>query len=818
MKHRHRSTHSSARDRLLRNRFFGHNSGHDSGHDTSHKTRHHSSRSKLTQKLVIFLTCALTSSLIAVTLPLVSTAQVRNEPEPASISQPSPSTSQSPSPAYALPSSANVPVVQPPAAGQYVLEFNRSPVVGNRLRLESIYDEVRLGFTRPRNWNPENVQVLLRYRHSAALYASRSNLTVLVNGTSIGSVPLNKPRGEIGSVTLSVPEDLIQDYNEVVVAALQNNSPTCTQDPYDPSLWSEVLPDSKIVFDFQPQPVAMDFNRYPYPVYDTLSLQTNQVAYLRPEILNEAWLTAATRYHASLGRVADYRALDTRLVQSVDDVEETDRLVIIGTPENQAALSSLDLPLPLQNGRILDAEQKALPPDVGVLMLTTTADSRVPVLVATGNGDVGVTKAVQFLAQAQDQKIGTGNVIFVEQVNDIASPPPREWPNYLPIEDSFKLADLRSFNNEPYSDVTVRGSHAPALEFDFRALPDDQFLPGSSMTLRYSYGPQTNPVTSLVEVELDGIPLDGRRLTSTNGANRQEFRLDLPTDRIKPNSKMQVNFRLDPRERRSCSRVTDQQLWGTIHADTSFDLQRQNVVRLPDLELFRYGYPFAAPQDLSATAIVVPDQPNDADLLLLLETSERLGRLSKADSIQLNTYRASQLPPEERNQAHLIAIGTQAQFPFPEAFSGSGFALNTASVRQWQQSQIQTNPDRGGVVKQIVSPWNQERVLLVLTGQTDAGLEQVRNLIGQDPLFYQLEGDTVLISANRDNPSPYDANDYNLEFLQESPQRQIVGDQRSWWLLLRSNWFILVPALVVSALFLYGVAQLYLKRVAVQQR
>lgn len=765
--------------------------------------------------------CALISSMVFTSaMPFLQVVQAQ-EANPTSETTPA-DTNQVPSvdrsPTFALPTSANIPVVEPPESGQYVLEFNRSPVVGNRLKLESIYDEVRLGFTRPRNWVPQSVKVLLRYRHSAALYASRSNLTVLVNSTSIGSVPLNKPRGEIGSVAFSVPANLIQDYNEVVVAALQNNSPTCTQDPYDPSLWSEILPDSKVVFDFQPQPVAMDFSRYPYPVYDTLSLQTNQVAYLLPQTLDETWLTAATRYQASLGRVAEYRSLDTRVVESLNEVEDSERLIVIGTPKNQSAIADLDLPLPLRNDRILDAKQQELPPDVGVLMLTTTADSRVPVLVATGNGEAGVTKAVQFLAQSQDQKIGTGNVIFVDQVNQIPAPSPREWPGYLPVEDSFQLKDLRTFNGQTLEDVTVRGSHAPALEFDFRSLPDDRMLPGSSMVLHYSYGPQTNPVTSLVEVELDNIPIDGRRLSSVNGANRQEFRLELPSERIKPNSKMQVNFRLDPRERRSCSRVTDQQLWGTIHADTSFDLNRENVTRIPDLELFRYGYPFTAPQDLSNTAIVLPNQPVRSDILLLLETSERLGRLSKADSIQLSTYRQSQLPAEARSSAHLIGIGTYNNFPLAEVFETKGFSLNSASVRQWQQSQIQANPDQGGVIKQIVSPWNEERVLLALTGQTATGLDQVRDLLAQDPLFYQIQGDTVLISANTDNPSPYDANDYNLEILRESPQRQIVGDEKSWLLLLRNNWFVLVPALVVAALILYSVAQLYLRRVTVQER
>jgi cellulose synthase operon protein B len=722
---------------------------------------------------------------------------------------------------FALPDPpAAPPTVAPEAAGQYVLEFNRSPIVGNRLRMEGIYDERRLRFTRPRNWEPESVQISLRFRHSAALYATRSNLTVLVNGTSIGSVPLNKPQGEIGNVVFEVPPGVIRDYNEVVLAALQNNSPTCTQDPFDPSLWTEILPDSKLVFNFQPKAIALDFHRYPYPVFDDLSLEPNQVAYLQPSEIDETWLTATSRLHTSLGRLAEYRPLDTRIVEAIDQAAGRERLIVIGTPAIQPDLSSLDLPLSLGSGRFLDAEQQPFPSDVGLLMLTTTPDGAVPVLVATGNGAEGVAKAVQFLVQQEDRQIATGNLIVVTQIDQVETPDPRAWQGYLPLENSFKLSDLRTFDDQAYGDVTVRGSHSPSLELDFRALPDDQFSPGNTMTLRYSYGPQINPLTSLVEVELDDVVVAGKRLTSISGGNRETLKVTLPEDRIKPNSRIQVNFRLDPRERRSCSRVTDQQLWSTIHSDTEFKLNREQVVRLPDLELLRAGYPFAAPQDLSSTAIAMPENPTQADLLLLLEVSERLGRLSRAESVKLDVYRASKLPAEQRDSRHIIAIGTEAQFPLSEAFEQEdGFSLRDLFSRHWGQKQIQTLPDQEGLVKQIISPWNQDRVMLALSAQTEVGLQQVRDLLSQDNLFFQLEGDTVLIAANEPDPSPYDPNAYSLEFLQQSSQRQLASANLSSRIaaVLRGNWFVLAPGIVAASLVLYGVIQLYLKRLTGQE-
>lgn len=780
-------------------------------------------RSSATSTLVSALPLSLMVGLLLQTPPAkpVSAQPESASPTPPASSDPAAAPAQSESPSLAEtvalpPAEGEPPVIKADPAGQYVLEFNRSPVVQDRLRFEGIYDEARLWFTRPQNWEPKSVRVLLRYRHSAALYATRSNMTVLVNGTSIGSVPLNRKQGELGEAVFEIPARLIRDQNELVVAALQNNSPTCTQDPYDPSLWSEVLPDSKLVFDFQPQPVPLSFQKYPYPLVDVLSLEPNRVTYLKPTEVEETWLTAASRLQTSLGRVLEYRPLDTQLAENLEQVTADDSLVIIGTPAAQPTLADLDLPLTLKDQQLLDGEGKPLAPDVGVLMLTAALEDQVPVLIATGNGPEGVAKATQFLVQRQDEAIATGQAILVNQLAAAPSPEPRDWPDYLPAEDIFQLQELKTVNNQTFEDVTVWGSQAPALEFDFRARPDDQFLPGSTMNLTYSYGPQINPLTSQVEVTVDGVAVGGERLRSEDGGQRETIKLDLPPGLIKPYSKMQVNFRLDPRERRSCSRVTDQQLWGTIHADTQFQLSREVAAWLPDLKLLQYGFPFAAPQDLSQTAIALTDAPTNTDLRVMLEMSERLGRLSNAESVQLSAYRVSQLPEATKAEAHLIAIGTQDTFPLAEAFGQSGFRLSSASARQFADTQIQILKDEEGMVKQMRSPWNSERMLLALSGQNSTGLDQVRELLDQDSLFYQLEGDTVLISANQPSPQTYDPDAYSVTVLRESPQQKTSLETRpsKMLLTLQRNWLFLSAGAIAAALIFYGIAQHVLKRLA----
>jgi hypothetical protein len=206
--------------------------------------------------------------------------------------------------------------------------------------------------------------------------------------------------------------------------------------------------------------------------------------------------------------------------------------------------------------------------------------------------------------------------------------------------------------------------------------------------------------------------------------------------------------------------------------------------------------------------------------MTLLEFSKRLGRLSKADSVQLSVYTADSFPKELREKRQLIGIGTQQNFPFPEAMTSGGFELKGALERMWNKTKVQTLPDQDGVIKEIISPWNKDRVLLALSGQTEKGLEQVQNLLRQDPLFFQIKEDTVLISANTANPDANDPNAYNLEFLQREKKRQVdkTPAPRRFFRFLSGSWFMLGPAIVAATLILYGVVQLYLKRVSGQEK
>jgi len=760
--------------------------------------------------------------------PQAPVVRPQPRPRPAAPARPQPTDpAQQPAPSNGTPT-PSAPAVAPPtpdpepssnpqnSTQQYVLQFNRAPVVGNALQMEGILSQKRLVFSKPRYWQVESGKVLIRYRQSPALYADRSNLTVLLNNRHLGSLPLNRGEDEIGNVLFDIPANLVQDQNTLIMQVQQHTSKDCT-DPTDPTLWTEILPDSQVVLDYTPLPIALDFANYPYPFLDDQGLEADQLAYLHPQSVSDVWLTATARFQAAASRMTNTRPLQIRVIDQIDQLQSQDRLVVVGTPAEQPILTDLSLPFKLSGGKLLDGGGNAFPNGVGVLMLTTTANESTPVLVATGNDQTAVLKAVQALVQSADRQLLTGQAALVNEVAAIESPAANDWPGYLPANvNRLLLNDLEVSPDQIFQDITVNGVPVPPpVEVPLRMLPDEQALRGSTFTLNYSYGPNIDPRRSSVSVMLNGQGIGGERLKFADGGS-DSVTVDLPPELMTPTTTLGVQLYTYPRHAMNCGEIPDQTTWGRVHGDSSLNLKHNNVVDLPDLKLLQTGYPLTAPQDMSEMVFVLPTSPTSDEILTMLQVSNRLGHNSRSESIKIDAYGVNTLP-DSAQQKHLIGIGSRERFPLSEIFqTQQGFSLGGQWSRRRNQTQLQTLPDEAGVILAQVSPWNQDRLLLGLTGQTTAGLGEVQQVFAQPALFSRLAGDTVLVQRTRPDPSPYNRGDYDVTTLTRRTPRTI--DHSNWinraMAFLQTNWFLLPGGIVLIALMLYAVSQLYLNRLS----
>ncbi|MEB3288885.1 MAG: cellulose biosynthesis cyclic di-GMP-binding regulatory protein BcsB [Leptolyngbya sp.] len=698
---------------------------------------------------------------------------------------------------------------------QYVIQFDRSPVVGNALQMQGVLSQSRLGFTKPRHWQVASAKLILRFRHSPALYANRSNLTVRLNNRHLGSVPLNREDGAVSNIAFDITPIMLEDFNTVIMEVQQHTSDTCT-DPKDPTLWTEILPDSQVVLNYRTEAIPLDFVNYPYPFVDSLGLDSDRLTYLQPTALDPPWLTAIGRYQTAASRSSSGRPMQTRLVQQLDQVEEGDRLVILGTPTQQPKLAELSLPFVIDNNQVLDGDGTPLPGDVGVLILTTTPDGATPVLIATGNDDAAVLKAVQALVQPADQQLLTGQAALVKEVADVETPAPMDWPGYLPEGvRQLTLNDLEIAPDQRFQDVTVSGTPLPPpVELPLRILPNEQVMRGGRFTLRYSYGPGIDPRRSSVSVMLNGRGIGGERLRSQDGGT-DSVTVTVPPELATPTSRLAIQFFTFPDTPINCGVLPDQPTWGTVHGTSTVNFQRSNSINLTDLGNLKTGFPLTAPQDLSDLTLVLPNQPSESEVATLLAVSDRLGRLSRGQSVKLEVHTPDSLGTEAR-QRNLVAIGLRDNFPIPEMVQPENprFRLGEQFGRQRRGSQIQTLPDQAGVIQAQVSPWNPERLILGLLAQTPMGLTEVQQMFQRDALFARLSGDTVIVQRTTANPSAYNRADYRVISLNQRDPK--ILDRRSIWgrtvAFFQRHWFLLPIGLLALALLLYSLSQAFLNR------
>jgi hypothetical protein len=110
-------------------------------------------------------------------------------------------------------------------------------------------------------------------------------LTAQVNGTSVGSVPLNRKESQVGQVVFNIPAKLIQDYNDLTLVAQQSNTPPDAANLVMPPFGRRYCPIQITVWIPAPT-IPLNFSRYPYPFFDDLSLDTNRIVYLLPKLMS----------------------------------------------------------------------------------------------------------------------------------------------------------------------------------------------------------------------------------------------------------------------------------------------------------------------------------------------------------------------------------------------------------------------------------------------------------------------------------------------------------------------------------------------------
>jgi hypothetical protein len=572
------------------------------------------------------------------------------------------------------------------------------------------------------------LEVRLVYSASPLLNAERSTLTVLA-----GDAPLISIRPEISGapheVRFEVPAERVSaDGLLLTLQGYLRLTDDACEETNNPGQWLTIHDASVVRFDPRPLSEAPDFATLPRAmiVQNPLeSVDTAPLVFVLPLNPTGPELTAAARVAARLGaQSAQVRPLEVLAVTDLtDSLRASANLVIIGTPERQPLLATLDglrAALNADGSGYLAADGAAVPAGDGVLQLTPSPynPARSLLIVSGGTSEAVVRAAGAFENYATFTNLrGDYELIRADgRAPEATVAPP--WSSGITT-----LAALG------VPDRTVRGTGITDVYYAFDRPAGRVLTQGARFTLDAASSPTLYNAESYVAAFINEVFIGSLRTGEGATANRLTFELPVEllnqtTSGSRPQTwviRLTVSNQL---RQDACAQVHPETAWTTISSASAFDV-RFGYLTLPELQAFPYPY---VGSDAQPAALVVPNSPTSDEISAALRLALVMGHRARGIDLPLEVALTGDVTQTSHGNYHLLILGTLDRQPLLTTMIDQ-----LPPVFDTQLYQAVSEVD-SGIVRQSASPWNRERVVtLVYSAGADGFDKAYRGLITGAP-------------------------------------------------------------------------------------
>ena len=192
-----------------------------------------------------------------------------------------------------------------------------------------------------------------------------------------------------------------------------------------------------------------------------------------------------------------------------------------------------------------------------------------------------------------------------------------------------------------------------------------------------------------------------------------------------------------------------------IQPTSSFHFTYQSVLPVTDLIQFPRQL-IQESLEPDSVLLIIPDQPTTIELQSALTVAAGLSRLSQ-NQLNLELLSVSQVTPEMQAGNHLILVGKPEPFL---ALQGLIFPspIVVRSDPEWTVQFLlpdryefeRTAPD-DGMIQLVNSPWNPERLVLLVSGETDQGVIKASQAVSSGKLRKNVFPNLAIVKELRIN-------------------------------------------------------------------
>jgi len=472
-------------------------------------------------------------------------------------------------------------------------------------------------------------------------------------------------------------------------------------------------------------------------------------------------------------------------------------MIFVGTPDQLGILSGVDFQVPIANGKFVNLPLESEGDGIVQLALSPWNPNKVIMMVGGNSGDA-IVKAGQAVSSGRIFIYENPTLAFVSNVQMLSET--------LPIVEDF------IFENLGYVSETISGIGVNSQDYTFYVSKEQVLTKDGYIDLVYYHSGLLDYGVSSFTVELNG-----QVIASTPFSKESEqvitLRIKIPQGTLRFGEN-----RLDV----SASMLILPSCDVSGFSDPWFTVSNQSSVHLPlvtgaslaepllkDLKFFPEL--FVTHSDLGDIAFIFP-KSDFASWKIAGKLAYSLGERFNPLIANLQAAYADDVPQDIHDTNSMIILGLANEVPFLAEFNDrlpAPFDLlnNTASERQMQVIYRIPNGVSVGYLQLMLSPFNAEKSILVVSGNDRDGLILAGNGLLQEELQSQLAGVFAVTNgtqvATGNASSPFSIVDDVVPGSIPINTTPVPDISRGAPAVERPVW--LLPVIVISALSILGI-------------
>ncbi|HEY3473190.1 MAG TPA: cellulose biosynthesis cyclic di-GMP-binding regulatory protein BcsB, partial [Anaerolineales bacterium] len=555
-------------------------------------------------------------------------------------------------------------------------------------------------------------------------------LVVTFNNELVSSIPLSTLGSQ--TVQLTLPSTALnsvrQDGRHQLVISLSAEF-SCL---YNIRAMVIIRESSIFRLPFEASAPELNLSGLPAPFHLRNALVPERTVVVVPDEPGVAELQAAFNVMSGFGSFVG-ETFDFGLVTEAELTETVlaeHNLIFVGRPEQFDQLAEIDFPLAVENNQFASLPAESETDGVIEMAISPWNESKA-VLLVSGTSAEAVTKAAQAVSSGEILVYENPALAYVADVQLLTES--------LPVVEDFTLQSLG------YETETISGLGLNSVQYLFNASKEQLNTKDGYIDLVYYHSGLLDYGLSSFAVELND-----QVIASTAFSKETEqitnLQIKIPPGLLRfGENRLTINARLFAIT--SCDTSGFANPWLTISDQTSIHLPvatESNSVTPLLLDLNFYPGPFATQSDLGDVAFVLPaDDPSTWKIAG--QIAYDLGNEANPLISDLEAVYADDVPQPVLDENALIVVGRASTVPFLAQINDqlpAPFDLETDTASESNMQVVYRIPSgmSVGYLELMKSPFNVEKPILVLSGNTEDGLTMAGNTLLVNELRSQLTG------------------------------------------------------------------------------